>query len=154
MSSLEIAELTGKRHDDVTRDIRKLLKAVDLKATDFSVPVKMPSGQTANVYELDKQLTLTLVAGYNVKMRHAIIKRWQYLECDLTLQAVGLKATEKSVAFKMSSLEIAELTGKRHDHVLVDIRKLLKAVGLQAPDFLVPLKMPSGQTANVYNLTS
>jgi len=136
------------------RDIRKLLKAIGVEDAHLCAPLKMPSGQTANVYELDKQLTLTLVTGYNVKMRHAIIKRWQYLECDLTLQAVGLKATEKSVAFKMSSLEIAELTGKRHDDVTRDIRKLLKAVDLKATDFSVALKMPSGQTANVYNLTS
>ena len=114
MSSLEIAELTGKEHGAVTKDIIKLLKAVGLRACDFSQPLKMPSGQMANVYELDKQLTLTLVTGYNVKMRHAIIERWQYLECDLTLQATGL----------------------------------------QADDFSSPLKMPSGQTANVYNLTS
>ena len=27
----------------------------------------------------------------------------------------------------MSSLEIAELTGKRHDHVMTDIKKMLEA---------------------------
>jgi len=114
MSSLEIAELTGKNHKDVLRDIRKLLKAIGVEDAHLCAPLKMPSGQMANIYELDKQLTLTLVTGYNVKMRHAIIERWQYLECDLTLQATGL----------------------------------------QADDFSSPLKMPSGQTANVYNLTS
>lgn len=33
-------------------------------------------------FHLNKELTLTLVAGYNVKLRLAIIKRWQELEAQ------------------------------------------------------------------------
>ena len=36
-----------------------------------------------------------------------------------------LTALVNSDELAMSSLEIAELTGKRHDHVLADIRKML-----------------------------
>ena len=35
----------------------------------------------------------------------------------------------------MSSREIAELTGKRHDNVMVDIRKMLDELGNLAPEF-------------------
>ncbi|MFG1362120.1 Rha family transcriptional regulator [Xanthobacter versatilis] len=35
----------------------------------------------------------------------------------------------------MSSLEIAELTGKRHDHVLADIRKLLMELRKTSPEY-------------------
>jgi len=61
MSSLEIAELTGKVHGNVCADIFKMLTELELKASDFSEPCKMPSGQTAIVYDLpriDKQKSL------------------------------------------------------------------------------------------------
>ena len=35
----------------------------------------------------------------------------------------------------MTSREIAELTGQRHDHVMADIRKMLDELGLDAPEF-------------------
>ena len=35
----------------------------------------------------------------------------------------------------MSSLEIAELTGKRHDNVKADVQKLLEELNLQPPEF-------------------
>lgn len=36
----------------------------------------------------------------------------------------------------MSSLEIAGLCEKRHDHVMTDIRNMLKQLNIQSPDFL------------------
>ncbi|WP_367155638.1 Rha family transcriptional regulator [Methylomonas sp. HYX-M1] len=45
----------------------------------------------------------------------------------------------------MSSLEIAELTGKRHDHVLADIRKIFDGAGISAPDFLGVYKNQQGR---------
>lgn len=80
MTSREIAELTGKRHDNVLADIKKMLEELELNSPDFSGQYKDSTGRSLTMYSLDKELTTTLVAGYNVKMRHAIIKRWQELE--------------------------------------------------------------------------
>ena len=80
MTSREIAELTGKRHDNVLADIKKMLEELELNSTDLSGQYKDSTGRSLTMYSLDKELTTTLVAGYNVKMRHAIIKRWQELE--------------------------------------------------------------------------
>lgn len=40
----------------------------------------------------------------------------------------------------MSSLEIAELTGKRRDNVMVDIAKMLEGLNFPAPEFSGTLK--------------
>ena len=87
MNSLEIAELTGKRHDNVMTDIRSMFEELEINAPDFSGAQTYNNNNTRTVYSLDKELTLTLVSGYSVKMRHAIIKRWQELESRLPMDA-------------------------------------------------------------------
>lgn len=80
MSTLEIAELTNKRHDHVMTDVKKMLQELELHAPDFTGTYKTGRGNEYNCFNLDKELTLTLIAGYNVKLRNAIVKRWQELE--------------------------------------------------------------------------
>ena len=80
MSSLEIAKLTGKEHYNVLADIRKMLNELEIEAPEFSGAYKMPSGQNTTVFNLPKRECFVLVSGYNVKLRAAIIDRWQELE--------------------------------------------------------------------------
>lgn len=87
MTSREIAELTGKRHDNVMRDIRAMLAELVqgglLSSEDTPAPQtwRHPhTGQTYEEFSLPKDLTITLVSGYSVAMRHRIVKRWQELE--------------------------------------------------------------------------
>ncbi|MEC4747716.1 Rha family transcriptional regulator [Methylomicrobium sp. Wu6] len=71
---LEIAELTGKRHDHVMIDIRKMLKALDLTTPQFAgvVPYTVNNGatKTRGIFSLPKELTLTLVTGYSIPPTH------------------------------------------------------------------------------------
>ncbi|MNJ56952.1 hypothetical protein PS712_05646 [Pseudomonas fluorescens] len=87
MSSLEISEVTGKRHDRVLKDARKMLEELGLLGvvkTDASsfVVTSYQNGQNKAqpLVILDKELTFTLIAGYSVKLRHLIVKRWLELE--------------------------------------------------------------------------
>ena len=80
MSSLEIAELTGKQHKHVIRDIRNMLNQLEIQSAQFWADYKDSKGRTYQCYHLPKDETLCLVSGYNVQMRMAIIKRWQELE--------------------------------------------------------------------------
>jgi len=80
MSSIEVSELTGKRHDNVMADIRLMLAELKLNAPDFSGTQKYGNNNTREIFNLNEELTLTLVSGYNLKMRNAIIKLWKELE--------------------------------------------------------------------------
>ena len=83
MSSQEIAELTGKQHAHVMRDIRAMLAELHGEGGVSSFGdtlTNSQNGQTYPVFNLLKRETLILVSGYSVQMRAAIIDRWQQLE--------------------------------------------------------------------------
>lgn len=83
MSSKEIAELTGKLHAHVLRDIRNMLDDLGEAESKFGSSYKDTTGRTLPMYSLPKDLTITLVAGYSVVMRHRIVTRWQELEAQV-----------------------------------------------------------------------
>lgn len=80
MSSREIAELTGKRHDNVRADVQSLAEELSLT---FQEKVEATAGRPSKVYLLPKRETLILVSGYSATMRAAIIDRWQALEAQV-----------------------------------------------------------------------
>lgn len=82
MSSREIAELTGKRHDNVTADIRTMLGELGLTSPEFSGHLPDSYGRPQQVYHLPNDLTLTLVASYSAALRHRVVSRWMELEMD------------------------------------------------------------------------
>lgn len=83
MSSREIAELTGSRHDNVKRTIERCaekgaLTLPQLEETSFKG--KDGRGQTAMVYHLDKRASLIVVAQLCPEFTATIVDRWQELE--------------------------------------------------------------------------
>lgn len=80
MSSREIAKLTGKRHDHVLTDCRKMFEALNLQSPDFTGDYKDDRGRTYQEYWLDQDLTLTLMTGYSIPLRHKVATRWRQLE--------------------------------------------------------------------------
>lgn len=81
MSSREIAELTGKEHRHVMRDIEVLKAQVgDEFVGSVQTWTHPQNGQHYPEYVLNKDTTLCLVSGYSASVRMKIIKRWQALE--------------------------------------------------------------------------
>lgn len=81
MSSREIAELTQKEHRHVVRDIETMFERLEINAEGYAHFWTHPqNGQTYREFKLTEDLTLTLISGYNIKLRKRIIDRWQELE--------------------------------------------------------------------------
>ncbi|HDX8425936.1 Rha family transcriptional regulator [Aeromonas veronii] len=79
MTSRQIAELTGKRHDNVMRDIRVMLDGLGL--LNFEAGSYLDAnGQKRPEYRLDKDLVMTLITGYDVKLHLSVVKRLRELE--------------------------------------------------------------------------
>jgi len=81
MTSREIAELTGKQHKHVIRDIREMLDALseDGPVLDHVREDRDARGYTTN-FHLDRELTETLITGYSIPLRHRVIRRLHELE--------------------------------------------------------------------------
>jgi phage antirepressor YoqD-like protein len=86
MSSREIAELTGKAHKHVLTDIRTMLAELEIDSAGFSAQYKDGSGRSLPCFNLDRELTETLLTGYSAKMRRAVIHRWHELESRVVAQ--------------------------------------------------------------------
>lgn len=82
MSSLEVAELTGKQHKHVLTDIRKMLTELEIDSARFSAEYIDSTGRSMPHYELPHTYIKTLVTGYDVKRRHKVILRLEELEAN------------------------------------------------------------------------
>lgn len=82
MSSREIAELAGKRHDHVMRDARKMLVELhgEKDLPKFGGVYDGGNGEARPCIHLPKRECLILVSGYSIELRARIIDRWMELE--------------------------------------------------------------------------
>lgn len=109
MSSREIADLTGKRHAHVMRDIRAMLQELGEDQSKFGSIFLDSYGREQSQYELNKELTLTLLLGYDVKARLKVVRRWQELEQQQAprLPSSYIEALETLVKTEKEKLAIA-----------------------------------------------
>ncbi|KPA87047.1 Phage regulatory protein Rha (Phage pRha) [Pseudomonas asplenii] len=84
MSSVEIAELTGKLHKNVLADIRSMLADLEIDSADFSAQYRDGTGRNLPCFHLDREMTDTLLTGYSAKMRLAVVRRWRELEAQVS----------------------------------------------------------------------
>ncbi|MBM1192687.1 Rha family transcriptional regulator [Pseudomonas weihenstephanensis] len=88
MSTVEIAAMTGKRHDNVLRDADR---AIELVTGKMASDLRASIGATEAIYQdaykrdkrmlvLNKQMVFTVITGYDTSLRYTIIGRWIELE--------------------------------------------------------------------------
>ena len=101
ITSLEIAELTGKAHRNVLRDIRNMEPAWEkvhqLKFEQMQIQEKLPNNgyRLKKVYSLTKLESLYVFTRYDDEARAKLVGRWAELE-------------RKSLAKEMSEVKILE----------------------------------------------
>ena len=82
MTSLEIAQLTGKQHKDVLKAIRNMEDAwANIAGRKFALgSYKDLNGQLRPCYELTKTETLYIATKFNDEARARLVLRWEELE--------------------------------------------------------------------------
>ena len=82
MTSLEIAEVTGKQHNHVMRDIRNMESAWEkVTQSKFGLSTyKDSTGRTLPCYSLTKTECLYIATKFNDEARAKLVLRWEELE--------------------------------------------------------------------------
>ena len=126
MSSLEIAKLTGKEHYNVMRDIRTMLEGLDFGDLKFQGSYLSAQKKQMPCYNLPKRECFILVSGYNIKLRAAIIDRWQELE---GAAPKPLSQIEAARAYLLSLEREEELKNLIAEGKYLSIKQLRKTYG-------------------------
>ena len=143
MTSLEIATLTGKQHNDVLKAIRKMEPAWEkVQGGKFSLLQKtydLPNGgkKTMPYYSLTKTETLYIATKFNDEARARLVLRWEELERGWRVKG-GLQPSTKISPSTQKILALA-------DHI---IGTALRQVNEEAEDTLT-----ATQVAKTFNMT-
>lgn len=135
MSSREIAELTGKRHDHIMADIRKMLNDLGQTSPEFSGDLPDAYGRRQPIFNLPKRETLILVSGYNVGMRAKIIDRWQELEAQQTKTPVIRNQNLAMIIQMATEMDAIQTAQQQQANELEAVKKEIKTIGARSqPD--------------------
>jgi len=122
MSSREIAEFTGKRHDHVMRDIKKmLLDLYPAGAPNFGGTYLSEQNKELPLFNLDRKHTDCLLTGYSAIARMKVIERWHELESNQSPQLPQSFAEALQLAADQAKqLELAAPKVEFHDKIVND----------------------------------
>ncbi len=136
MTSLQIAEITGKRHSDVMRDVRNLLEqGVQERNFALSYTIReLPNGGSKQepYYNLTKTGCLILASGYNALLREKIIDRWEELESGKATPTAQLSRKELALMVVQAEEEKERLL-IANEHQQATIERQEQTIKEQAP---------------------
>ena len=140
MTSLQIAEITGKPHADVMKAIRKMEPAWSkINEGNFSlVEYKDKKGETRPCYSLNKEECLYIATKFNDEARAKLIKRWKDLEEQHQKPSVPqtyLEALKSLVKAEEEKQQLA-LENKKQQEQILTISKTNMELGNKITEML------------------
>nr|WP_302198593.1 phage regulatory protein/antirepressor Ant [uncultured Prevotella sp.] len=140
MTSLQIAEITGKPHADVMKAIRKMEPAWSkINEGNFSlVEYKDKKGETRPCYSLNKEECLYIATKFNDEARAKLIKRWKELEEQHQKPSVPqnyLEALKSLVKSEEEKQQLA-LENRKQQQEILTISKENMELGNKITDML------------------
>lgn len=155
MSHREIASLIAKEPKHVKRDCDVMFKELGLNPVGYAQPWTHPqNNQTYMEYMLPRDLVETLITGYSIKLRHAVLNRLRELEQQIaqsypvlpnfTDPAEAARAwAEQFEAKKLAEKQIAVLTPKAEAlETIADtsntycLRECAKTIGIKESELI------------------
>ena len=140
MTSLQIAEITGKPHADVMKAIRKMEPAWSkINEGNFSlVEYKDKKGETRPCYSLNKEECLYIATKFNDEARAKLIKRWKELEEQHQKPSVPQNYLEalKSLVKAEEEREQLALENRKQQQEIVTISKENMELGSRITEML------------------
>ena len=140
MTSLEIAELTGKQHKHVMEAIRKMEPAWEkVNGSNFRlVEYQDKKGELRPCYQLTKTECLYIATKFNDEARAKLVIRWEELECALLPAKEVLAMADEIIGERLRLLnEPAEDTltatqvAKTFNMTVFDFNAVLRDMGIQ-----------------------
>lgn len=140
MTSLQIAEITGKPHADVMKAIRKMEPAWSkINEGNFSlVDYQDKKGETRPCYSLNKEECLYIATKFNDEARAKLIKRWKELEEQHQNPSVPqnyLEALKSLVKAEEEKQQLA-LENKKQQEQILTISKTNMELGNKITEML------------------
>ena len=140
MTSLQIADITGKRHADVMKSIRKMEPAWEKVAEGkFSLgSYKDENNQDRPCYSLNKEECLYIATKFNDEARAKLIKRWKELEEQHQKPSVPqnyLEALRYLVKAEEEKQQLA-LENKKQQEQIITISKTNMELGNKITEML------------------
>jgi len=150
MDSRDIAELTGKDHAHVCRDVRTMCAEIGLDESKFGSVYLAGNGEKRTCYIIPKRECLILASGYNIKLRAAVVDRWIELESSSYIpktlsQALRLAADQAETIEKQTLLIEAQKPAVEFVERFVEakqtqpLRAVAKVLGIKEKAFVSAL---------------
>lgn len=113
MTTREIAELTGKQHAHVMRDMRRIFAANSINSQEYLQNWISPqNNQTYKEFILTKMWVLVLVTSYSDVLRTKVVERLEQLENQGAKELSRLEILEIAMAAEKEKLELQERLAK------------------------------------------